>query len=75
MYWKEFTDFQKKLDNSVGSLGVNGGNAAVSDVQVTQCTFNQTMNGARIKTWPVYSFLSLVSPKLVILISMHLIYT
>lgn len=40
----------------MGSLGVNGGNAAVSDVQVTQCTFNQTMNGARIKTWPVYSF-------------------
>ncbi|XP_022547548.1 probable polygalacturonase At3g15720 isoform X2 [Brassica napus] len=37
---------------SVGSLGVNGGSAAVSDVQVTQCTFNQTMNGARIKTWP-----------------------
>ncbi|KAF8101530.1 hypothetical protein N665_0204s0027 [Sinapis alba] len=37
---------------SVGSLGVNGGNAAVSDVQVTQCIFNQTMNGARIKTWP-----------------------
>ncbi|CAH8315038.1 unnamed protein product [Eruca vesicaria subsp. sativa] len=37
---------------SVGSLGLNGGNAAVSDVQVTQCTFNQTTNGARIKTWP-----------------------
>ncbi|KAJ0240734.1 hypothetical protein HA466_0223180 [Hirschfeldia incana] len=37
---------------SVGSLGINGGNAAVSDVRVTQCTFNQTMNGARIKTWP-----------------------
>ncbi|AED93697.1 Pectin lyase-like superfamily protein [Arabidopsis thaliana] len=36
---------------SVGSLGADGENAAVSDVYVTQCTFNKTTNGARIKTW------------------------
>ncbi|CAA7061551.1 unnamed protein product [Microthlaspi erraticum] len=37
---------------SVGSLGANGETATVSNVQVTHCTFNQTLNGARIKTWP-----------------------
>ncbi|KAL1215611.1 putative polygalacturonase [Cardamine amara subsp. amara] len=36
---------------SVGSLGAGGAEAAVSDIQVTHCTFNQTTNGARIKTW------------------------
>ncbi|CAH8272424.1 unnamed protein product [Arabidopsis lyrata] len=36
---------------SVGSLGADGTNAEVSDVHVTHCTFNETMNGARIKTW------------------------
>ncbi|XP_019090110.1 PREDICTED: probable polygalacturonase At3g15720 [Camelina sativa] len=36
---------------SVGSLGADGANDAVSGVQVTHCTFNRTMNGARIKTW------------------------
>jgi len=42
------------LENSVGSLGADGENAAVSDVYVTQCTFNKTTNGARIKTWQVF---------------------
>ncbi|CAL9228381.1 unnamed protein product, partial [Arabidopsis halleri] len=43
---------------SVGSLGAGGAEAKVSDVHVTHCTFNQTTNGARIKTWLVYfSFL------------------
>ncbi|CAH2076614.1 unnamed protein product [Thlaspi arvense] len=37
---------------SVGSLGEDGEKAEVSGVQVTHCTFNRTMNGARIKTWP-----------------------
>ncbi|XP_019097452.1 PREDICTED: probable polygalacturonase At3g15720 [Camelina sativa] len=36
---------------SVGSLGADGANDAVSGVQVAHCTFNGTMNGARIKTW------------------------
>ncbi|CAE6157518.1 unnamed protein product [Arabidopsis arenosa] len=36
---------------SVGSLGAGGAEAKVSDVHVTHCTFNQTTNGARIKTW------------------------
>ncbi|XP_019087279.1 PREDICTED: probable polygalacturonase At3g15720 [Camelina sativa] len=36
---------------SVGSLGAGGAEATVSNVQVTHCTFNQTTNGARIKTW------------------------
>lgn len=49
--------FLKKLDNSVGSLGADGTNAEVSDVHVTHCTFNETMNGARIKTWQVLFFL------------------
>jgi len=40
----------------VGSLGAGGAEAKVSDVQVTHCTFNQTTNGARIKTWLVFSF-------------------
>lgn len=45
-----------KLKNSVGSLGADGANAAVSNVQVTHCTFNETMNGARIKTWQVFIY-------------------
>ncbi|EOA18998.1 hypothetical protein CARUB_v10007643mg [Capsella rubella] len=36
---------------SVGSLGAGGAEATVSNVQVSHCTFNQTANGARIKTW------------------------
>ncbi|CAN8229263.1 unnamed protein product [Cochlearia groenlandica] len=36
---------------SVGSLGGDGVEATVSDVQVSNCTFNNTKNGARIKTW------------------------
>ncbi|KAL1215610.1 putative polygalacturonase [Cardamine amara subsp. amara] len=37
---------------SVGSLGADGTSSVVSDVQVTNCTFTQTVNGARIKTFP-----------------------
>lgn len=38
---------------SVGSLGKDGEESIVENVQVTNCTFNETNNGARIKTWPV----------------------
>ncbi|CAN8277089.1 unnamed protein product [Cochlearia groenlandica] len=37
---------------SVGSLGRDGEESIVENVQVTNCTFNKTDNGARIKTWP-----------------------
>ncbi|KVI02084.1 Glycoside hydrolase, family 28 [Cynara cardunculus var. scolymus] len=37
---------------SVGSLGKNSGEKPVIGVYVVNCTFNQTMNGVRIKTWP-----------------------
>ncbi|WZZ73230.1 hypothetical protein YC2023_084600 [Brassica napus] len=37
---------------SVGSLGRDGEESIVENVQVTNCTFNETTNGARIKTWP-----------------------
>ncbi|KAL0693007.1 hypothetical protein Bca4012_060187 [Brassica carinata] len=36
---------------SVGSLGQDGEESIVENVQVTNCTFNRTDNGARIKTW------------------------
>ncbi|KAF8080146.1 hypothetical protein N665_0972s0007 [Sinapis alba] len=36
---------------SVGSLGKDGEKSRVENVQVTNCTFNRTDNGARIKTW------------------------
>ncbi|KAH7546788.1 hypothetical protein FEM48_Zijuj01G0238400 [Ziziphus jujuba var. spinosa] len=36
---------------SVGSLGELGSFAAVEGVRVYNCSFNGTMNGARIKTW------------------------
>ncbi|XP_024175989.1 probable polygalacturonase At3g15720 [Rosa chinensis] len=36
---------------SVGSLGKQGSYSTVEDVQVRNCTFNGTQNGARIKTW------------------------
>ncbi|KAF8035861.1 hypothetical protein BT93_C1781 [Corymbia citriodora subsp. variegata] len=36
---------------SIGSLGANGANETVEEVQVRNCTFNGTTNGARIKTW------------------------
>ncbi|RHN38843.1 putative polygalacturonase [Medicago truncatula] len=38
---------------SVGSLGKNGTEDKVSDIHVRNCTFNETQNGARIKTIPV----------------------
>ncbi|VVB07959.1 unnamed protein product [Arabis nemorensis] len=37
---------------SVGSLGRDGEESVVENVQVIDCTFNRTDNGARIKTWP-----------------------
>ncbi|XP_010527121.1 PREDICTED: probable polygalacturonase At3g15720 [Tarenaya hassleriana] len=37
---------------SVGSLGAKGFKETVENVQVVDCTFNRTTNGARIKTWP-----------------------
>ncbi|KAL0005431.1 hypothetical protein SO802_012992 [Lithocarpus litseifolius] len=36
---------------SVGSLGANGAYATVEEVYVNNCSFNRTLNGARIKTW------------------------
>ncbi|KAK7386216.1 hypothetical protein VNO78_26276 [Psophocarpus tetragonolobus] len=36
---------------SVGSLGRNGANDTVEQVYVRNCTFNNTQNGARIKTF------------------------
>ncbi|XP_042481114.1 probable polygalacturonase At3g15720 [Macadamia integrifolia] len=36
---------------SVGSLGENGAHHTVEEVHVNNCSFNGTMNGARIKTW------------------------
>ncbi|XP_022716560.1 probable polygalacturonase At3g15720 [Durio zibethinus] len=38
---------------SVGSLGKGGAKAGVEDIRVEHCTFNGTLNGARIKTWQV----------------------
>ena len=38
---------------SIGSLGKDGEIASVEDVCVQNCNFRGTMNGARIKTWPV----------------------
>ncbi|XP_019085537.1 PREDICTED: probable polygalacturonase At3g15720 [Camelina sativa] len=37
---------------SVGSLGRDGEESMVENIQVTDCTFVRTENGARIKTWP-----------------------
>ncbi|CAN1233826.1 Probable polygalacturonase At3g15720 [Linum perenne] len=36
---------------SIGSLGKDGAYETVEDVHVRDCTFKDTMNGARIKTW------------------------
>ncbi|TKY47817.1 polygalacturonase protein [Spatholobus suberectus] len=36
---------------SVGSLGQNGEYAKVEEINVRNCTFDGTTNGARIKTW------------------------
>lgn len=38
---------------SVGSLGRNGAHEMVEYVYAQHCTFTQTQNGARIKTWQV----------------------
>ncbi|KAL6221616.1 hypothetical protein ACLB2K_005012 [Fragaria x ananassa] len=35
----------------IGSLGEDGSYSTVEDVQVRNCTFKGTQNGARIKTW------------------------
>ncbi|XP_042448848.1 polygalacturonase ADPG2-like [Zingiber officinale] len=36
---------------SIGSLGIAGTVATASDIYVSNCTFSQTTNGVRIKTW------------------------
>ncbi|KAK9923778.1 hypothetical protein M0R45_032179 [Rubus argutus] len=36
---------------SVGSLGKNGAYATAEEIHVRNCSFNGTLNGARIKTW------------------------
>ncbi|XP_021732165.1 probable polygalacturonase At3g15720 [Chenopodium quinoa] len=36
---------------SIGSLGKGGGNDTIQNVHVWNCTFKDTTNGARIKTW------------------------
>ncbi|XP_004287250.1 PREDICTED: probable polygalacturonase At3g15720-like [Fragaria vesca subsp. vesca] len=36
---------------SIGSLGEDGSYSTMEDVQVRNCTFKGTQNGARIKTW------------------------
>ncbi|KAE9604561.1 putative polygalacturonase [Lupinus albus] len=36
---------------SIGSLGKNGAYATVEEVHVRNCTFTETQNGVRIKTW------------------------
>jgi hypothetical protein len=38
---------------SIGSLGRNGGTAAVEFIDVKNVRFTGTTNGARIKTWEV----------------------
>jgi len=38
---------------SVGSLGRNGNYDTVEEVYVSNCSFTNTQNGARIKTWQV----------------------
>ena len=38
---------------SVGSLGKNGAYATAEEIHVRNCSFNGTLNGARIKTWQV----------------------
>ncbi|XAR71005.1 Polygalacturonase [Bertholletia excelsa] len=37
---------------SVGSLGRGGSSAQVEFIRVQQCNFTNSLNGARIKTWP-----------------------
>ena len=38
---------------SIGSLGKDGAYNTVEEVNVSNCTFTRTQNGARIKTWQV----------------------
>ncbi|KAK7286930.1 hypothetical protein RJT34_22293 [Clitoria ternatea] len=37
---------------SIGSLGKNGAHEIVEEIYVQNCSFTNTTNGARIKTWP-----------------------
>ncbi|RDY06861.1 putative polygalacturonase, partial [Mucuna pruriens] len=39
------------VNPSIGSLGKNGEYATVEEIYVRNCTFKETTNGARIKTW------------------------
>ncbi|WZZ02290.1 probable polygalacturonase At3g15720 [Brassica rapa] len=65
---------------SVGSLGRDGEESIVENVQVTNCTFSETTNGARIKTWPngkgyarniVFKDITLTETKNPIIIDQH----
>jgi len=39
--------------SSIGSLGINDSYQTVEEVYVHNCSFTNTTNGARIKTFPV----------------------
>ncbi|KAJ8431823.1 hypothetical protein Cgig2_027568 [Carnegiea gigantea] len=43
---------------SVGSLGRGGEKAQVEEIDVRNCTFKNSQNGARIKTWQVQYFIT-----------------
>ncbi|XP_061993341.1 uncharacterized protein LOC133711201 [Rosa rugosa] len=65
---------------SIGSLGKNGADATVEDVNVRNCTLRGTQNGLRIKTWPggrgyarniTYEGIRLIGSKNPIIINQH----
>ncbi|CAN8229697.1 unnamed protein product [Cochlearia groenlandica] len=65
---------------SVGSLGKDGANDIVQNVNVRHCTFKGTQNAARIKTWPggrgfarniLYEDITLIGSRFPIIIDQH----
>ncbi|KAM5579171.1 putative polygalacturonase [Rosa sericea] len=65
---------------SVGSLGVNGSYQTAEEIQVRNCSFNGTQNGARIKTWQggsgyarkiTFEHIKLIAAKHPIIIDQH----
>ncbi|XP_024178638.1 probable polygalacturonase At3g15720 [Rosa chinensis] len=65
---------------SVGSLGVNESYQTVEEIQVRNCSFNGTQNGARIKTWQggsgyarkiTFEHITLIAAKHPIIIDQH----
>lgn len=44
----------KCVTYSIGSLGANGSEAMAENIWVFNCSFTNTMNGARVKTWQVF---------------------